>query len=35
MGYLTQTWLAVSNDATATVGGYRYHRQQHAPQHKP
>jgi NAD(P)-dependent dehydrogenase (short-subunit alcohol dehydrogenase family) len=28
MGYLTQTWLAVSNDAAATVsGGYWYHRQ--------
>jgi hypothetical protein len=32
MGYLTQTWLAVSNDAAATVsGGYWYHRQQQAP----
>jgi NAD(P)-dependent dehydrogenase (short-subunit alcohol dehydrogenase family) len=32
MGYLTQTWLAVSNDATATVsGGYWYHRQRQAP----
>jgi NAD(P)-dependent dehydrogenase (short-subunit alcohol dehydrogenase family) len=28
MGYLTQTWLAVSNEAAATVsGGYWYHRQ--------
>jgi len=28
MGHLTQTWLAVSNDAAATVsGGYWYHRQ--------
>jgi hypothetical protein len=27
-GYLTQTWLAVSTDTTATVsGGYWYHRQ--------
>ena len=32
MGYLTQTWLAVSNEATATVsGGYWYHRQRQAP----
>ncbi len=32
MGYLTQTWLAVSTDAAATVsGGYRYHRQRQAP----
>jgi NAD(P)-dependent dehydrogenase (short-subunit alcohol dehydrogenase family) len=32
MGYLTQTWLAVSNDAAATVsGGYWYHRQPEAP----
>ncbi len=32
LGYLTQTWLAVSNDAAATVsGGYWYHRQQQAP----
>jgi len=32
MGYLTQTWLAVSNDAAATVsGGYWYHRQRLAP----
>jgi NAD(P)-dependent dehydrogenase (short-subunit alcohol dehydrogenase family) len=31
-GYLTQTWLAVSNDAAATVsGGYWYHRQRQAP----
>jgi len=31
MGYLTQTWLAVSNDAAATVsGGYWYHRQRQA-----
>jgi NAD(P)-dependent dehydrogenase (short-subunit alcohol dehydrogenase family) len=32
MGHLTQTWLAVSRDAAATVsGGYWYHRQQQAP----
>ena len=32
MGYLTQTWLAVSNDAAATVsGGYWHHRQRQAP----
>jgi NAD(P)-dependent dehydrogenase (short-subunit alcohol dehydrogenase family) len=32
LGYLTQTWLAVSNDANATVsGGYWYHRQRRAP----
>jgi NAD(P)-dependent dehydrogenase (short-subunit alcohol dehydrogenase family) len=32
MGYLTQTWLAVSNAAAATVsGGYWYHRQRQAP----
>jgi len=32
MGYLTQTWLAVSNHAAATVsGGYWYHRQRQAP----
>jgi NAD(P)-dependent dehydrogenase (short-subunit alcohol dehydrogenase family) len=32
MGHLTQTWLAVSNDAAATVsGGYWYHRQQYMP----
>jgi NAD(P)-dependent dehydrogenase (short-subunit alcohol dehydrogenase family) len=32
MGYLTQTWLAASNDAAATVtGGYWYHRQRQAP----
>ena len=32
MGHRTQTWLAVSNDATATVsGGYWYHRQRQAP----
>jgi NAD(P)-dependent dehydrogenase (short-subunit alcohol dehydrogenase family) len=31
MGYLTQTWLAVSTDAAARVsGGYWYHRQQQA-----
>jgi hypothetical protein len=31
-GYLTQTWLAVSNDAAATVGGgYWHHRQRQAP----
>jgi NAD(P)-dependent dehydrogenase (short-subunit alcohol dehydrogenase family) len=32
MGYLTQTWLAVSNDAAARVSGrYWYHRQQREP----
>jgi NAD(P)-dependent dehydrogenase (short-subunit alcohol dehydrogenase family) len=32
MGYLTQTWLAASNDAAAAVsGGYWYHRQRQAP----
>jgi NAD(P)-dependent dehydrogenase (short-subunit alcohol dehydrogenase family) len=32
LGYLTQTWLAVSNDTAATVsGGYWYHRQRQAP----
>ena len=32
MGYRTQTWLAVSPDAAATVsGGYWYHRQRQAP----
>jgi NAD(P)-dependent dehydrogenase (short-subunit alcohol dehydrogenase family) len=32
MGHLTQTWLAISNDAAATVsGGYWYHRQRQAP----
>ena len=32
MGYLTQTWLAVSNDVAATVsGGYWYHRRRQAP----
>jgi len=32
MGYLTQTWLAVSTDAAATVsGGYWYHRQRQEP----
>jgi len=32
MGYLTQTWLAVSNDAAAAVsGGYWYHRQRQTP----
>jgi NAD(P)-dependent dehydrogenase (short-subunit alcohol dehydrogenase family) len=32
MGYLTQTWLAVSHDAAATVsGGYWYHKQRQAP----
>jgi NAD(P)-dependent dehydrogenase (short-subunit alcohol dehydrogenase family) len=32
MGYLTQTWLAVSDDAAATVsGGYWYHRQRQVP----
>jgi NAD(P)-dependent dehydrogenase (short-subunit alcohol dehydrogenase family) len=31
-GYRTQTWLAVSTDAAATVsGGYWYHRQRQAP----
>ena len=35
MGYLTQTWLAVSNDAAATVsGGYWYHGSGRRPQHK-
>jgi NAD(P)-dependent dehydrogenase (short-subunit alcohol dehydrogenase family) len=32
LGYLTQTWLAVSNDPAATVsGGYWYHRQRREP----
>ena len=32
MGHLTQTWLAVSNDAAATVsGGYWYHRRRQVP----
>jgi len=32
LGYLTQTWLAVSDDAAATVsGGYWYHRQRQRP----
>jgi NAD(P)-dependent dehydrogenase (short-subunit alcohol dehydrogenase family) len=32
MGYLTQAWLAVSNDTAATgTGGYWYHRQRQAP----
>ena len=32
LGYLTQTWLAVSNAAAATVsGGYWYHRQRQEP----
>ena len=32
LGYLTQTWLAVSNEAAATVsGGYWYHRQRQKP----
>ena len=32
MGYLTQTWLAVSTDAAAPVsGGYWYHRRRQAP----
>jgi NAD(P)-dependent dehydrogenase (short-subunit alcohol dehydrogenase family) len=32
MGYLTQTWLAVSTDTAATVsGGYWYHRQRQPP----
>ena len=31
-GHRTQTWLAVSNDAAATVsGGYWYHRQRQVP----
>jgi len=31
-GYLTQTWLAVSDDLVAAVGGrYWYHRRPHAP----
>jgi NAD(P)-dependent dehydrogenase (short-subunit alcohol dehydrogenase family) len=34
LGYRTQTWLAVSNDAAATVsGGYWYHQQRQAPAH--
>jgi hypothetical protein len=33
MGHLTQTWLAVSNDAAATMsGGYWYHRPRQTPQ---
>jgi NAD(P)-dependent dehydrogenase (short-subunit alcohol dehydrogenase family) len=33
MGYRTQTWLAVSTDAAATVsGGYWYHGQRQAPE---
>src|SRR6516225_6174875 len=32
LGHLTQTWLAASSDAAATVsGGYWYHRQQQTP----
>ena len=32
MGHITQTWLAISNDAAATVsGGYWYHRQRQEP----
>jgi NAD(P)-dependent dehydrogenase (short-subunit alcohol dehydrogenase family) len=32
LGYLTQTWLAVSSDAAATVsGGYWHHRQRQEP----
>jgi NAD(P)-dependent dehydrogenase (short-subunit alcohol dehydrogenase family) len=32
LGYLTQTWLAVSNDTAATVsGGYWHHRQRQTP----
>jgi NAD(P)-dependent dehydrogenase (short-subunit alcohol dehydrogenase family) len=32
MGYLTQTWLAVSDDPAATVsGGYWYHRRRQEP----
>jgi NAD(P)-dependent dehydrogenase (short-subunit alcohol dehydrogenase family) len=30
-GYLTQTWLAVSDDPAAVSGGYWYHRQQQSP----
>jgi len=31
-GYLTQTWLAVSDDRAATVSGaYWFHRQRQAP----
>jgi NAD(P)-dependent dehydrogenase (short-subunit alcohol dehydrogenase family) len=33
LGYLTQTWLAVSNDPAATLsGGYWYHRQLQKPE---
>jgi NAD(P)-dependent dehydrogenase (short-subunit alcohol dehydrogenase family) len=33
LGYLTQTWFAVSNDTAATVsGGYWYQRQRQAPE---
>ena len=36
MGYLTQTWLAVSTDAAATVsGGYWYHRKRQPPAASP
>jgi hypothetical protein len=32
LGYLTQTWLAVSSDSAAAVsGGYWYHRQRREP----
>jgi NAD(P)-dependent dehydrogenase (short-subunit alcohol dehydrogenase family) len=32
LGHLTQTWLAVSNDAAATISGsYWYHRQRQTP----
>jgi hypothetical protein len=32
LGYLTQTWLAVSTDTAATVsGGYWHHRQRQEP----
>ncbi len=32
MGYLTQTWLAISDDPAATVSGrYWHHRQTYAP----
>src|SRR5215472_8250160 len=32
LGYLTQTWLAVSSDTAATVsGGYWYHRRRQTP----
>jgi NAD(P)-dependent dehydrogenase (short-subunit alcohol dehydrogenase family) len=31
MGYLTQTWLAVSKDAATETGGYWYHRLRQRP----